>query len=58
METTSNKVYANACAALEGVLFDGIHTPRGFELVELADGIAVDDVIAATEADIVTDAVV
>ena len=33
-------------------------TPRGFELVELADGIAVDDVIAATEADIVTDAVV
>lgn len=33
-------------------------TPRGFELVELADGVAVDDVIAGTEADIVTDAVV
>lgn len=33
-------------------------TPRGFELVELADGVAVEDVVSNTDADIVTGAIV
>ncbi len=33
-------------------------TPRGFELIELADGVTVEDVVANTDADIMTGAIV